>query len=82
MNNMLNQLVLVGKVTMITDTQLHLRTTKSDKDIVIATDQFVIDKSMVGEMLAIKGYLVMTHQLEIHLERYSYLKGETNHEQN
>lgn len=79
---MLNQLVLVGKVTMITDTHLHLRSTKSDKDIVITTDQFVIDKSMVGEMLAIKGYIVMTHQLEIHIDRYSFMKVGADHETN
>lgn len=79
---MLNQIVLVGKVTMITDDFLHLKVNHSDKDLRIATDQFVIDKSMVGETIAIKGHLVMTHQLEIHLERYSYLKGETNHAQN
>jgi hypothetical protein len=70
---MLNQLVLIGRVTMITDKHLHLKTAKSDKDLVISTDQFIIDKSMVGETLAIKGYVVMTHHLEIHLERYSYL---------
>ena len=72
---MLNQVVLVGRVTMINDKYLHLKVNNSDKDLVIATDQFVIDASMVGETLAIKGYLVMTHHLEIHLERYSYLKG-------
>jgi hypothetical protein len=75
MNNMLNQLVLIGRVTMITDKHLHLKVNLSDKDLVISTDQFIIDKSMVGETLAIKGFLVMTHHLEIHLERYSYLKG-------
>ena len=72
---MLNQLILVGRVTMITDKHLHLKVNNSDKDLVIATDQFVIDASMVGETLAIKGYLVMTHHLEIHLDRYSYVKG-------
>jgi hypothetical protein len=76
---MLNQLVLVGRVTMITDKHLHLKVNNSDRDLVIATDQFVIDASMVGETLAIKGYLVMTHHLEIHLDRYSYVKGGDTH---
>jgi hypothetical protein len=71
---MLNQVVLIGKLTMVTPTQIHLNVS-GQKDFIIHYKDFIIDQSSVGQLCAVKAHLAMTHHLEIHMERYSVVKG-------
>lgn len=73
---MLNQCIIVGKITMTTPYEVHVKIDGNSHDLPVHHRQILpIERLIVGEMIAIKGKLVYTKTVEIHAERISMIKS-------
>jgi uncharacterized membrane protein YagU involved in acid resistance len=73
---MLNQCILVGKITMVTPHMVHIKIEGNTHDLPVHHRQIIpFERMNQGEMIAIKGKLVYTKTIEIHAERISMIKS-------
>ena len=73
---MLNQCILVGKITMVTPHMVHIKIEDNTHDLPVYHRQIIpFERMNLGEMIAIKGKLVYTKTIEIHAERISMIKS-------
>jgi hypothetical protein len=72
---MLNQVVLIGRAQFVSANNILLLV---GEDTIRLTHALDVKNLTVNDLVAVKATLKVTDQIEVHVERLSKLKGDSN----